>query len=45
LLIKSFKIQIRKHEDKKILSGVIVTIGDKRIDGRAFTRLAKYFGG
>ncbi len=33
------KIQIRKHEDKSILGGVIVTIGDKRIDGSAAGRL------
>ena len=33
------KIQIRKHEDKKILGGLIVTIGDKRIDGSAAGRL------
>ena len=33
------KIQIRKHEDKTILGGLIVTIGDKRIDGSAAGRL------
>lgn len=33
------KIQIRKHEDKSILGGLIVTIGDKRIDGSAAGRL------
>ena len=33
------KIQIRKHEDKKILGGLIVTVGDKRIDGSAAGRL------
>lgn len=33
------KIQIRKHEDTSILGGVIVTIGDKRIDGSAAGRL------
>ena len=27
------KIQLRLHEDKKILGGLIVKIGDKRIDG------------
>ena len=33
------KIKIRKHEDKSILGGVIVRIGDKRIDGSASGRL------
>ena len=33
------KILIRKHEDKSILGGLIVTIGDKRIDGSAAGRL------
>ncbi|MBQ9487883.1 MAG: ATP synthase F1 subunit delta, partial [Selenomonadaceae bacterium] len=33
------KIQIRKHEDKSILGGVIVRVGDKRIDGSAAGRL------
>ena len=33
------KIKIRKHEDKKILGGVIVRIGDRRIDGSASGRL------
>ena len=33
------KIRIRKHEDKSILGGLIVTIGDKRIDGSAAGRL------
>lgn len=33
------KIKIRKHEDKSILGGLIVTIGDKRIDGSAAGRL------
>ncbi len=33
------KIKIRRHEDKSILGGVIVTIGDKRIDGSAAGRL------
>lgn len=33
------KIKIRKHEDKSILGGVIVRIGDKRIDGSAAGRL------
>ena len=37
--LTSKKIQIRKHEDKKILGGLIVTIGDKRIDGSAAGRL------
>ena len=32
-------IQIRRHEDKNILCGVIVRIGDKRIDGSAAGRL------
>ena len=38
------KIQIRKHEDKSILGGVIVTIGDKRIDGSAAGRLRSLKG-
>ena len=38
------KIQIRKHEDKSILGGLIVTIGDKRIDGSAAGRLRKLQG-
>ena len=33
------KIRVRKHEDKSILGGLIVTIGDKRIDGSAAGRL------
>lgn len=33
------KIRVRKHEDKKILGGLILTIGDKRIDGSAAGRL------
>ena len=33
------KIKIRRHEDKNILGGVIVTVGDKRIDGSAAGRL------
>ena len=33
------KIKIRRHEDKNILGGVIVRIGDKRIDGSASGRL------
>ena len=33
------KIKVRKHEDKSILGGLIVTIGDKRIDGSAAGRL------
>lgn len=33
------KVRVRKHEDKKILGGLIVTIGDKRIDGSAAGRL------
>lgn len=33
------KVKIRKHEDKNILGGLIVTIGDKRIDGSAAGRL------
>ncbi len=33
------KIRIRTHEDKTILGGLIVTIGDKRIDGSAAGRL------
>ena len=33
------RIQIRRHEDKNILGGVIVRIGDKRIDGSAAGRL------
>ena len=33
------KIRIRTHEDKSILGGLIVTIGDKRIDGSAAGRL------
>ena len=34
------KIQIREHEDAKILGGVIVKIGDKRIDGSVAGKLA-----
>jgi len=33
------KVRVRKHEDKKILGGLIVTIGDKRIDGSVAGRL------
>lgn len=33
------RIQIRPHEDKSILGGVIVRIGDKLIDGSAAGRL------
>ena len=33
------KIKIRRHEDKSILGGVIVRVGDKRIDGSAAGRL------
>lgn len=33
------KIRVRKHEDKSILGGVILTIGDKRVDGSAIGRL------
>lgn len=33
------KIKLRKHQDKTILGGVIVTVGDKRIDGSAAGRL------
>ena len=33
------KIKVRRHEDKNILGGVIVTVGDKRIDGSAAGRL------
>ena len=33
------KIQLRLHHDKKILGGLIVTIGDKRIDGSVAGRL------
>ncbi len=33
------KIRVRKHEDSKILGGLILTIGDKRIDGSAAGRL------
>ena len=35
------KIEIRKHEDKGILGGITVTIGDKRIDGSARGRLSE----
>ncbi len=34
------KIQLRQHEDENILGGVIVKIGDKRIDGSVAGRLA-----
>ena len=34
------KIQIRTHKDPSILGGLIVKIGDKRIDGSAAGRLA-----
>ena len=34
------KIQIRTHKDASILGGLIVKIGDKRIDGSAAGRLA-----
>ena len=33
------KIQLRQHEDEKILGGVIVKIGDKRIDGSVAGKL------
>ena len=33
------KIKIRRHLDKNILGGVIVRVGDKRIDGSAAGRL------
>ncbi len=38
--ITNKKIQLRLHEDAKILGGVIVKIGDKRIDGSVAGRLA-----
>lgn len=38
------KIQVRKHEDKSILGGLIVTIGDKRIDGSAAGQLRSLKG-
>ena len=38
------KIRVRKHEDKSILGGLIVTIGDKRIDGSAAERLRRLKG-
>ena len=34
------KVSIRTHSDKKILGGIIVKIGDKRIDGSAAGRLS-----
>ena len=37
--ITNKKIQLRLHEDEKILGGVIVKIGDKRIDGSVAGRL------
>ena len=33
------KITLRKHEDKKILGGLVIKIGDKLIDGSAAGRL------
>ena len=37
--ITNKKIQLRLHEDENILGGVIVKIGDKRIDGSVAGRL------
>ena len=37
--ITNKKVQLRLHEDEKILGGVIVKIGDKRIDGSVAGRL------
>ena len=33
------KVQLRLHEDKQIIGGVIVKIGDKRVDGSVTGRL------
>lgn len=38
--ITNKRVQLRLHEDEKILGGVIVRIGDKRIDGSVAGRLA-----
>ena len=37
--ITNKKVQLRMHEDAKILGGVVVKIGDKRIDGSIAGRL------
>lgn len=37
--ITNKKVQLRQHQDEKILGGVIVKIGDKRIDGSVAGRL------
>ena len=37
--ITNKKVQLRLHEDEQILGGVIVKIGDKRIDGSVAGRL------
>ena len=37
--ITNKKVHLRMHEDAKILGGVVVKIGDKRIDGSIAGRL------
>jgi len=35
------KIELREHEDKRLIGGAVVKIGDKRIDGSVAGRLSK----
>ena len=35
------KVKLRLHEDKSLIGGVVVKIGDKRIDGSVTGRLEK----
>ena len=34
------KVELRLHEDKSLIGGVVVKIGDRRIDGSVAGRLA-----
>ena len=38
------EVRLRLHEDPKVIGGVVVRIGDKRIDGSVTGRLARLTG-